>query len=149
MALLRAADFDERLWAAVRAAVDRQCALVVDSPKRWTRQISAARVYDHLRSGASSVCLIHGYLLMFSLVEPWFAEPGTRVLYEELVLLIGDRPSNFRRFVHGMEDLARKFGCAGVMVGTALYPSNERLSQAYQCLDYKHESSALYKELSV
>jgi hypothetical protein len=139
-------DFTPDQWAAVDAAVDRQCAAMEGQPKKWFGTVSGERVQEVLRSGAFELILIRGYLLAMSIDVPWWSA-GDKVLYEQLLLKVDPAASNIRPVIKALIHCATITGAAGVAAGTSLNPSDRKLARVYERFGFSTAAHSLYLEI--
>ena len=145
--MLWADDWTDETRARIKQAMAEHWAEIQRGPKTWARAVSPDRVYDFVVSGQLPCVMIEGYLLMFNIHEPWYAEPGTRVFNEQLVLRVAEKPGSFIRFIRGMETIAAANGCSGIAVGTALHACDARLGRIYERKGFLPQATALFKEM--
>lgn len=120
-----------RLKASSKAA---QMALCEEAPARqhlaWARDTGFAVIHD-------------GYFLLIDIGSPWHTTK--RVLFEELVLRIGETEQGPRGAVRALEELARTHGCAAVAAGDTQVRA---MTPHYLAEGFTPLGDQLFKEIS-
>lgn len=86
------------------------------------------------------------YLVIYALVQPWFAAEGVSLLTELLVVRVAVSGADFTVVPAFLEGAAREAGCKLAVVGTALAKADNALASLYIRSGFKAETITLTKE---
>lgn len=114
--------------------------------KAITRRLDEQSVMTHIISSQNAWLLEDTFLVVYSIVTPWYAPCNSFELREELVLRI---THNSRDFSVVPEFLAQRAEAEGVVltaVGTALARSDDALATKYEQHGFLREATLLTKE---
>lgn len=108
---------DGKVWASV---IDVDVALSVF---RWLGD------HEDLGGELRAVICNDSHLLVYAVGPIWFTKPGTKWLIEQYFARVGHGP--FSAAMADIEQLARGYDAAGVLMATMLAPNDEALSRMY------------------
>lgn len=107
------------------------------------KHLDAGEAFAFLEAQAE-VWLVDGYLVCFRFAPPWFS--STDFLQELLIVRVGDG-GTLTGVADFLRSQARAAGAAGVILGTALAPSDPALSRLYQAEGFSPQATMLIQEL--
>ena len=117
-----------------------------ENDKAIAKRLDEEAVMSHIISSPNAWLVDDTFLVVYSIVTPWYAPRNSFELREELVLRI--EPSN-KPFSVVPEFLAQRAEAEGVVltaVGTALARSDDALATKYEQHGFLREATLLTKE---
>lgn len=88
------------------------------------------------------------YLVIYVIIQPWWAEQGVHMLAEQLVLSLSVGRADFAVVPEFLEAQAREAGCMLAGVGTALARSDTALASLYLRHGFQPCATTLAKDTS-
>lgn len=128
------------------AVIDCIDTMRAEGDKAITRRLDEQSVMAHIISSPNSWLVEDTFLVVYSIVTPWYSPRDSFELREELALRI--EPSN-HSFSLVPEFLAQRAEAEGVVltaVGTALARSDDALASKYEQHGFRREAVLLIKE---
>lgn len=118
--------------------------------KKWVSLIDPVLIESTLKNqnpNIHSVIVKDTYLVLFSVIKPWFTHKT--LIDEKLIFRLLDGPGKFTDVVAALEYIAHTMNASGVMVGTGLAPNDKAMSRIYQHANFEPSSVNLYKEIII
>lgn len=116
--------------------------------KAWVALIDPTCIEATLKNMNPNIhCVIvkDTYLLLFSVVSPWFT--NKRLIDEKLIFRLLDGPGKFTDVVDALEYIAKSMNASGIMAGTALAPSNKAMARMFQRAGFELSQTGLFKDI--
>ena len=114
--------------------------------KEWVSLIDPVLIESTLKNqnpSIHSVIVKDTYLLLFSVIKPWFTHKT--LIDEKLIFRLLNGPGKFTDVVAALERIAHTMNASGVMVGTALAPKDEVLVRMFQRAGFSSSHAGLFK----
>lgn len=118
--------------------------------KEWVALIDPVLIESTLKNqnpNIHSVIVKDTYLVLFSVIKPWFT--NKTLIDEKLIFRLLDGPGKFADVVEALEYIAHTMNAVGVMVGTALAPKDEVLVRMFQRAGFSTNYTGLFKNTQV
>ena len=118
--------------------------------KKWVNLIEPDLIEKTLKNQNPKIdCVIveDTYLVLFSVIRPWFT--NKILIDEKLIFRLLDGPGKFTDVIEALEYIAQIIGASAVMVGTALAPKDEVLVRMFQRAGFESNHTGLFKEITV
>lgn len=114
--------------------------------KAITRRLDEQSVMSHIISSPNAWLVQNTFLVVYSIVAPWYAPRNSFELREELVLRITPSNDPFSVVPAFLEQRAEAEGVVLTAVGTALARSDDALAAKYEQHGFLREAILLTKE---
>lgn len=114
--------------------------------KKWVSLIDPVLIESTLKNqnpNIHSVIVKDTYLVLFSVIKPWFTHKT--LIDEKLIFHLLDGPGKFTDVVAALEYIANTMNASGVMVGTALAPKDAVLVRMFQRAGFSSSHVGLFK----
>lgn len=116
--------------------------------KQWIKLIDPVLIEATLKNKNPNIhCVIveDTYLVLFSVIRPWFTNKA--LIDEKLIFRLLNGPGKFSDAVAALEYIAKTTDAAGVMVGTALAPNDKVMVRMFQRAGFELSQSGLFKDI--
>lgn len=116
--------------------------------KKWVNLIDPVLIESTLKNSNSNIHAVivkDTYLLLFAVISPWFT--NKTLIDEKLIFHLLDGPGKFSDVVDALEYIAKSVHASGIMVGTALAPSNKVMARMFQHAGFELSQSGLFKDI--
>lgn len=118
--------------------------------KKWVNLIDPDLIEKTLKNQNPKIdCVIveDTYLVLFSVIRPWFT--NKILIDEKLIFRLLDGPGKFTDVIEALEYIAQVMGASAVMAGTALAPKDEVLVRMFQRAGFESNHTGLFKEITI
>lgn len=116
--------------------------------KKWTGLIDPTLIETTLKNinpNIHAVIVENTYLVLFAVISPWFT--NKTLIDEKLIFRLLDGPGKFSDVTAALDHIAASTNAAGIMVGTALAPSDKVMARMFQRAGFELSQSSLFKEI--
>lgn len=114
--------------------------------KAITRRLDEQSVMSHVISSHNAWLVEDTFLVVYSVITPWYAPRNSFELREELVLRITHNAIDFSVVPEFLAQRAEAEGVVLTAVGTALARSDDALATKYEQHGFLREATLLTKE---
>ncbi len=129
----------------MKAAFARHFARMSQARHPFAAHAAVDEGYNAIMNGHIKAVIAAGYVVVYDIGSLWYS--SAQLLIEEMVLRLGEVPGDVAAVPAMLDELARLYGCQGVVSGNAI--QRPGLSRVYEKAGYMPVATRFYKEIPI